>query len=102
MTRLEYEKLPRFCDTEHIYPKNSLFGEGSVFECHTLDSDIRYLKVSCAVFNLFFDLQECDSTGKLLRGGHRIKGARRWEILDLITQNWWRLYKTSSSILAPQ
>jgi hypothetical protein len=96
MTRLEYEQLPRFSDNDHIYPKNSLFCENSVFECHTLDGEIRYLKVTCAVFNLFFDLQECDAKAKLLRGGHRIKGARRWEILDLLAQNWWRLYEQHS------
>ncbi|MCU0448206.1 MAG: hypothetical protein MUE85_25165 [Microscillaceae bacterium] len=96
MTRLEYEQLPRFDEVEHIFPKNSTFGEASVFECHTLDGEVRYLRVTCAVFNLFFDLKECNQIGRLLRKGHKIKGAKREEILDLIAQNWWRLYKQHS------
>jgi hypothetical protein len=92
MTWQEYQNLPIFLETEHIYPKTSTFGIGSIFAIYCLDSKIRYLKIVYANVDLWrFNLAECDKKGNFL--SCRQRGMSRTEIIDFIDNNEWRLYK---------
>ncbi len=83
----------KFADEEHIYPKTSTFGIGSIFETyhHRTEASL-YLKVVYATTDLsHFSLVQCDSKGKILRTNKKI--STRKEIIDFIINNDWRLYK---------
>ncbi len=93
MTWQEYENRKKFINEEHIYPKTSTFGIGSIFETHHLRTGKSiYLKVVYATDDFWgFNLTICDKKGNFLCSKKR--GCWRNEIIAHIEENDWRLYK---------
>jgi hypothetical protein len=94
MTKEEYNSLPRFKREEHLYAHNNLFFENEVFEVHTLDCNIRYLKITQNFYNSILVLQECKPDGELITRFPVRMEAQIGNVISLIDEEGlWRIYK---------
>ena len=100
MTSEEYYSLPRFKREEHLYAHNNVFYENEIFEVHTMQSTIQYLKITKNFFNSLLVLQECKPNGELITRCPIRMEAKINNVINLIEEEgFWRIFKPSLSRL---
>ncbi len=96
MTREEYDRRRvRFEVDPSItleYYQRQSFPVNTVFEVNYFNRGVGFAKVGAEFAQIFFDIIECTSSGKVIKGGLRSGSVKKSEIAERLHEGDWRIY----------